>query len=134
MPRGRSSNGAISRELILTANDPFEGRRATGCLTSYWNLSRQRLAETGFRVVNSGNGFETIELSSSGQVDVLVWDLDHNHAEVTLITNEIRQLRPQFPTIVLTEGAAPDTLRALADTLIPKGNDEVLVASLEKIL
>ena len=84
--------------------------------------------------MNSGNGFETIELSSSGQVDVLVWDLDHNHAEVTLITNEIRQLRPQFPTIVLTEGAAPDTLRALADTLIPKGNDEVLVASLEKIL
>ena len=84
--------------------------------------------------MNSSNGFETIELSSSGQVDAVVLDLDHNHVEVTLITNEIKRLRPQCPTIVLTEGAAPDTLRALADTLIPKGNDEVLVASLEKIL
>jgi DNA-binding NtrC family response regulator len=102
--------------------------------TSYWNLSRQRLAETEFRVVNSSNRFETTELSSSGQVDAFVWDLDHNHAEVTLITNEIKRLRPEFPTIVLTEGAAPDTLRALADTLIPKGSDEVLVGSLEKIL
>jgi len=100
----------------------------------YLNLSRQRLAGTGFRVVNSSNGFETIELSGSGQVDALVLDLDHNHVEVTLIMNEITRLRPQFPTIVLTEGATPDNLRAQADTLIPKGNDELLVASLEKIL
>lgn len=101
---------------------------------AYLTSSQQRLSETGFRVLNSSNGFETIELSSSGRVDAVVLDLDHNCAEVTLITDEIKRLRPQFPTIVLTEGAAPDALRARADTLIPKGNDEALLASLEKIL
>jgi len=69
-------------------------------------------------------------------VDAVVLDLDHNRDEVTLIAQKIKRLRPQVPTIVLTEGMlSVEGVREWADALVPKEDDpEALVQSLEREL
>jgi len=48
------------------------------------------LSNLGYRVVDSHNGFETIEMSTSGKIDALVLELDRNHTDVLLIAQEIK--------------------------------------------
>ena len=85
--------------------------------------------------LRSSNGFETMELCAREPVDAVVLDLDRNHAEVALIAREIKQRRPQVPTIVLTEApAAVEGMHELADVLVPKENPPELVKSLQKLL
>jgi DNA-binding response OmpR family regulator len=94
------------------------------------------LIQSGYRVLNSGNGFEAIEWSTHERVDIVVLDLDHNRAEVATIAREIKRRRPKVPMILLTEGTAlVDDVHVLADAVVPKEESpETLVKSLEKIL
>ena len=111
------------RPVLLFSEDPL-----------YSKSTSEYLHEAGFQVMNSGNGFETIEWSTSGQVGAVLLDLDHNHSEVTLIAEEIKRLRPELPTIVLVAGPAPDAVLQLADALVPKERYDEVLGSLEKIL
>jgi DNA-binding NtrC family response regulator len=111
------------RAVLLFSEDPL-----------YSKSTSEHLHEAGFQVMNSGNGFETIEWSTSGKVDAVLLDLDHNHSEVTLIAEEIKRLRPELPTIVLVAGPAPDGVLKLADVLVPKERYDEVLGSLEKIL
>jgi len=99
-------------------------------------LLRARLLRSwGYRVLSSSNGFETMELCAREPVDAVVLDLDRNRAEVALIAREIKQRRPQVPTIVLTEVPAPvEGVRELVDVLVPKENPPELVKSLQRLL
>lgn len=93
------------------------------------------LRRQGYRVLVSSNGFETMELCSREPVDAVVLDLDRNRAEVALIAREIKQRRPEVPTIVLAESpAAAEGVHELADVLVPKENPPELVKSLQKLL
>ena len=79
------------------------------------------MRDAGYRVLNSSNGFDAIRLSTSGRVHAVVLDLDRNHEDVTLIAQEIKRLRPEVPTIVLTEMTeAVDGVRELAGVLVLK--------------
>jgi CheY-like chemotaxis protein len=81
----------------------------------------QFLRQAGYRVLNSSSGFDAIRLATSGRVHAVVLDLDHNDEDVTLIAQEIKRLRPEVPTIVLTETAGPvNGVSELADALVPK--------------
>ncbi len=81
----------------------------------------QFLRDAGYRVLNSSNGFDAIRLSTSGRVHAVVLDLDRNHEDVTLIAQEIKRLRPEVPTIVLTETTeAVDGVSELAGVLVLK--------------
>jgi len=76
-----------------------------------------------------------MELCAREPVDAVVLDLDRNRAEVALIAREIKQRRPQVPTIVLTEVPAPvEGVRELVDVLVPKENPPELVKSLQRLL
>jgi DNA-binding response OmpR family regulator len=99
-------------------------------------LRGQFLNQVGYRVLNSSNGFEVIALSTSKRVHAVVLDLEHNREDVTLIAQEIKRLRPQVPTLVLTEGTLPvGEVHEIADALVPKEHGpEVLVRSLEELL
>jgi two-component system OmpR family response regulator len=93
------------------------------------------LRRQGYRVLVSSNGFETMELCSREPVDAVVLDLDRNGAEVALIARQIKQRRPEVPTIVLAdEPAKVDGLQELADVLVPKEDHPELVKSLQKLL
>jgi CheY-like chemotaxis protein len=98
-------------------------------------LRAELLAASGYRVLNSSNGFETIELCTREPVDAVVLDLDHNRAEVEVIAREIKQLHPRLPTIVLTEASAHiDGIHELADAIVPRENPPALVQSLARLL
>ncbi|MFY9700871.1 MAG: hypothetical protein ABSC07_02345 [Terriglobales bacterium] len=99
-------------------------------------MSRAKLlTSSGYRVLNSSNGFEAIELCNREPVDAVVLELDRNRAEIALIARQIKQFRPKVPTIVLTEAAAPfDGANDLADALVPKENHPELVKSLAQLL
>ena len=93
------------------------------------------LRRLGYRVLSSSNGFETMELCTREPVDAVVLDLDRNRAEVALIAREVKQRRPEVPTIVLTEATAPEeSLHELADALVLKENHPELLNSLQKLL
>ncbi len=93
------------------------------------------LRRHGYRVLASSNGFETMELCTREPVDAVVLDLDRNRAEVALIARQIKQRRPEVPTIVLAEAPAPvEGLHELADALVPKENPPELVKSLQELL
>lgn len=93
------------------------------------------LRRQGYRVLASSNGFETMELCSREPVDAVVLDLDGNRAEVAVIVREVKQRRPEVPTIVLAEAAATvDGMHELADVLVPRENPPELVKSLQKML
>jgi CheY-like chemotaxis protein len=98
-------------------------------------LMRAVLLRQGYRVLASSNGFETMELCTRKPVDAVVLDLDRNCAEVALIAREIKQSRPQVPTIVLADApAAVEGAHELADVLVPKADHAELVRSLQKLL
>jgi CheY-like chemotaxis protein len=99
-------------------------------------LRGQFLNQLGYRVLNSSNGFEAIELSTSTGVHAVVIDLEHNRDDITVVAREIKRLRPQVPTLVLTEGTVPvGEVHEIADALVPKEHGpEVLVRSLEELL
>ncbi len=59
------------------------------------------LSNLGYRVVKSHNGFETIQLSASGEIDAVVLELDRNHSDVLLIAREIKRVRASMPTVVV---------------------------------
>jgi DNA-binding NtrC family response regulator len=59
------------------------------------------LRNLGYRVINSMNGFETVQLSESGEIDAAVLELDRNCADVALIAREIERVRPSIPIIVV---------------------------------
>jgi len=92
------------------------------------------LPSAGYRVLNSSVAPEAIYLSE--RADAAVLDLDQNHNEVAVIAQEIKRLRPELPTIVLTEGqAAMDGMFPQADALVPKeSGPETLVKSLQQLL
>jgi DNA-binding response OmpR family regulator len=94
------------------------------------------LSNLGYCVVNSNNGFETIQLSTSGKIDALVLELDRNRTEVLLIAQEIKRLRASIPTIVLVHATQTlDGLGELADALVPEEiGSGMLVKSLEEVL
>jgi DNA-binding response OmpR family regulator len=99
-------------------------------------LRGQFLNQLGYRVLNSSNGFEAIELSTSKRVHAVVLDLEHNRDDITVVAQEIKRLRPQVPTLVLTEGTLPvGDVHKIADAIVSKEHDpEVLVRSLEELL
>ena len=98
-------------------------------------LRAQILAYSGYRVLNSSNGFEAIELCTREPVDAVVLDLDRNSAEVKVIAREIKQRRPEVPTIVLTETPAPvERMHKLADAVVAKQNAPALVKTLQRLL
>lgn len=98
-------------------------------------MRAQFLTSLGYRVLNSSNGFEAIELCNREPVDAVVLDLDRNLAEIALIAREVKKRRPEVPTIVLTEASVPvDGVHKLVDVLIPRQNHAELVKSLAKLL
>jgi len=59
-------------------------------------MSRAKLlTSSGYRVLNSSNGFEAIELCNREPVDAVVLELDRNRAEIALIARQIKQFRPK---------------------------------------
>ena len=94
------------------------------------------LSNLGYRVINSHNGFETIQLSTSGKIDALVLVLDRNETDVLLIAQEIKRVRASLPTIVVVHATQTlDGLRDLADAVVPKEvGSGILVRSLEELL
>lgn len=98
-----------SHTFLLFSEDP-----------AFLTLGSMYLREAGFRVLKSSNGFETIDWSASGQVNTVVLDLDHNREEVTLMAEEIKRLRPQLPTVVLTGGPEQHAISGLAAAVVPK--------------
>jgi len=93
------------------------------------------LRRQGYRVLASSNGFETMELCSREPVDAVVLDLDGNRAEVAVIAREVKQRRPEVPTILLTKApAAVEGVGELADLVVPTKDDPELVKSLQKLL
>ena len=94
------------------------------------------LSNLGYRVINSHNGFETIESSTSGRIDALVLELDRNQSDVLLIAREIERVGASLPTVVVVHGTQNlDGLSELATSLIPaESSCEGLMTSLEQIL
>ncbi len=79
------------------------------------------LSNLGYRVINSNNGFETIQLSASGKIDAAVLELDRNHSDVLFIAREIERVRASIPIIVVVHATkALDCLRDLADAVVAK--------------
>ncbi len=106
------------------------------CDPSTLVLREALLTNVGYLVVNSNNGFEAIRWSTSGRVDAVVLDLDRNHAEVRLIAEEIKRLKPEIPAILLTETkAVSHGLGELSDAVVTKDSDpEILLQSLTELL
>ncbi|MFZ0480952.1 MAG: hypothetical protein WAL71_17570 [Terriglobales bacterium] len=95
----------------------------------------ESLRRSGYRVLFTGNGFETVELCTREPVDAVVLELDRNGVEVALIAQEIKRRHPKLPTIMLTESTAPGhAVHELADALVPKENSPELLKSLQKVL
>jgi DNA-binding response OmpR family regulator len=94
------------------------------------------LSNPGYRVINSTNGFETIQLSTSGKIDAAVLELDGNYSDVLLIAREIERVRASIPIIVVVHATqALDGLCDLADAVVSKEvGSGILVRSLEKLL
>jgi DNA-binding response OmpR family regulator len=94
------------------------------------------LSSLGYCVIGSNNGFETIELSASGEIDAVVLELDRNHSDVLLIAREIKRARASLPTIVVVHATQTrDGLDGLADALVPEEmGSGLLVKSLEEVL
>ena len=105
----------------------------------------------------SGNPFHPMresELRISGQksctilhfgtdryalVDAVVLDQHENRAEVEIIVKEVKRSRPQVPTILLLESAAPKAstpqFQTVADAKVMQRNDvNMLVATLKSLL
>jgi len=98
-------------------------------------MRAQFLRHQGYRVLASSNGFEAMELCTREPVDAVVLDLDRNRAEVALIAREIKQRRPEVPTIVFAEAPAKvEGVHELADALVPREDHPELVKSLQKLL
>jgi CheY-like chemotaxis protein len=94
------------------------------------------LSKLGYRVVESHNGFETIQLSASGEIDAAVLELDRNHSDVLLIAQEIERVRASLPIIVVVHATQTlDGLRDLVDAVVPEEiSCEMLMNSLEQAL
>jgi DNA-binding response OmpR family regulator len=94
------------------------------------------LSNLGYRVIHSANGFETIQLSLSGNIDAVVLELDRNHSDILLIAREIERVRASIPTIVVVHATEiPDGLCDVADAVVPKEMDcGMLAKSLEQLL
>jgi hypothetical protein len=94
------------------------------------------LSNLGYRVVKSHNGFETIQLSASGEIDATVLELDRNHSDVLLIAQEIERVRASIPIIVVVHAIQTlDGLRDLVDAVVPEEiGCEMLMNSLEQAL
>ena len=98
-------------------------------------MRAEYLRRSGYRVLFTGNGFETMELCTREPVDAVVLELDRNAAEVALIAREIKRRHPKLPTIVLTEApAAVDGVHELVDALVPTKQPPELVKSLQRLL
>ncbi len=99
-------------------------------------LREALLTNVGYLVVNSNNGFEAIRWSTSGRVDAVVLDLNRNHAEVCLIAQEIRRLKPGIPAIVLAETkVVARGLRELSGAVVVKESDpQILLKFLTDLL
>jgi response regulator RpfG family c-di-GMP phosphodiesterase len=102
------------------------------CNPSHLLLHRSILTSNGFCVLDESNGFEAIRLSTLESVDAVVLHLDGNQAEITVIARQIKKLRPQVTTILLTENTAPaDCVHTLVDRVVRKGDGpETLMKSL----
>lgn len=106
----------------------------------YALLERARtLVQMGYEVLNSSNGFEAIQLACLDVVDAVVLDQQGNRAEVEIIVKEVKRSRPQVPTILLLESAAPKAstpqFQTVADAKVMQRNDvNMLVATLKSLL
>ena len=102
------------------------------CDPSHLLLHRSILASNGFCVLDESNGFEAIRLSTLESVDAVVLHLDGNHAEIAVIARQIKKLRPQVTTILLTEHTVSvDGVHTLVDDVVHKGDGpETLMKSL----
>jgi DNA-binding response OmpR family regulator len=94
------------------------------------------LSNLGYRVINSNDGFETIQLSASAEIDAAVLELDRNRSDVLLIAQEIERVRASIPIIVVVHATQTlDGLRDLADAVVPREvGSGVLLRSLEELL
>jgi CheY-like chemotaxis protein len=93
------------------------------------------LKHAGYQVHNATDGFDAIQVSTSGQVDAVLLDLNRNPAEIALIAQEIRRLRPELPTVVLTERSESQDAPKSASLLVPRQrSSKSLMKSLQKIL
>lgn len=97
------------------------------------------LSTQGYQVTNCSNGFEAIRAAAVERVHVVLIDLDRDGSEMTLIAQEIKRVRPEVPTIVLTERATPENkipeLCRLADELVPKEQGpEAILMSVRRVL
>lgn len=94
------------------------------------------LSSLGCCVIGSNNGFETIDLSTSGEIDAVVLELDRNHSDVLLIAREIKRARASLPTIVVVHATQTgDGLASLADAMVPaEMGSGLLKKSLEEVL
>lgn len=96
------------------------------------------LYDQGYCVVSHSNGFEAIQTAAVETVDVILIDLDRNGAEMALIAEQIKTVRPGIPTIVLTDsprGNETHKLRHLADVIVRKKHGaEALVKGVDAVL
>jgi DNA-binding response OmpR family regulator len=94
------------------------------------------LTDDGMFPSNSNNGFETIQLSTSENIDAAVLELDRNHPDVLLIAQEIERVRPSIPIIVVVRATQTlEGLRDVADAVVQKEvGPGILLRSLEELL
>lgn len=97
---------------------------------------REIPSNLGCRVINSHNGFEAIQLATAGVIDAVVLELDRNHAELSLVAQEIKRARSSIPTVVVAHASQTlDGLLDLADAVVPADISRgILVKSLEQAL
>ncbi len=77
--------------------------------------------------------------ASATRARILQVGTDRYGSEMTLIAQEIKRVRPEVPTIVLTERATPENkipeLCRLADELVPKEQGpEAILMSVRRVL
>ena len=97
-------------------------------------LPARDLTRMGYDVLNSSNGFEAIQLACLEVVDAVVLDQNRDCAEGELIVTEIKQFRPQLPTILLAEqsGSLRRT-QELVDACGKRENLKMLAATLKDV-
>ncbi len=97
------------------------------------------LRHVGYRVLNSGDGKQGLEMAMSHEYDLLLLDLVLPHRSGLEILDEVRRCRPTVPTIILSaKGEVTDRVRGLragADDYVvkPFGIDE-LMARIEAVM
>jgi|SRR5581483_2627661 len=77
------------------------------------------LEENGYELVNATNGYDGLQLFMSRCVDAIVLEYPLGVSNGTIITTEIKQVRPKLPIVMLADHAhLPDAVLKSVDALV----------------